>query len=42
MTVPCCGGLIRMVQTALVQAGKEVPIKAVVIDIDGKITKTMG
>ena len=41
MTVPCCGGLIRMVQTALVQAGKEVPIKAVVIDIDGKITKTI-
>lgn len=42
MTVPCCSGLIRMVQTALVQAGKEVPIKAVVIDIDGKIAKTTG
>lgn len=42
MTVPCCTGLIRMVQTALTQADKEVPIKSVVIDIDGKIVKTIG
>ncbi|MHA1638154.1 MAG: ATP-binding protein [Candidatus Thorarchaeota archaeon] len=41
MTVPCCSGLVRMVQAALVQAGKEVPIKVVVIEIDGKIVKTI-
>ena len=42
MTVPCCSGLIRMVQAALTQADKDVPIKSLVIDIDGKIVKTMG
>ncbi|MHA1577646.1 MAG: ATP-binding protein [Candidatus Thorarchaeota archaeon] len=41
MTVPCCSGLIRMVQTALANANKEVPTKVSIIDIDGKIVKTM-
>ncbi len=41
MTVPCCGGLLRMVQTALTNANKDVPTKSLVIDIDGKIARTI-
>ncbi|MDO4484505.1 MAG: 4Fe-4S binding protein [Clostridia bacterium] len=37
MTVPCCGGLVRYVQSALQNCGKAIPCKVVVIDADGSI-----
>jgi NAD-dependent dihydropyrimidine dehydrogenase PreA subunit len=37
MTVPCCNGLIRMVQMAVQASGVDIPIETVVIGIDGKI-----
>lgn len=37
MTVPCCGGLVRMVENALQMAGVDIPLKVVTISPDGKI-----
>jgi Fe-S-cluster-containing hydrogenase component 2 len=37
MTVPCCTGLERMVQNAVAQAGVDIPVKTVVVGIDGAI-----
>ena len=37
MEVPCCGGLMQIVQTATAQAGRKVPVKAVVIGIRGNV-----
>jgi len=37
MQVPCCGGLLRIVQTAAQQAKRRVPIKLIVIGIEGEI-----
>ncbi len=39
MQVPCCGGLLQMVQTAVQNANRKVPIKAVVVGIQGEILK---
>ena len=39
MTVPCCGGLERMVKAALENSGKNIPCRVVTIGIDGKIVK---
>ena len=39
MEVPCCGGLLRMAQTAVARATRKVPIKAVVVGVDGEIRK---
>jgi len=39
MEVPCCGGLLRMAQTAAQRATRKVPIKAVVVGVDGEIRK---
>lgn len=39
MEVPCCGGLLRMTQTAAERATRKVPIKAVVVGVDGEIRK---
>ncbi len=36
MEVPCCRGLGMMVQEAVNQSGKDVPVEIVVIGIDGK------
>ncbi|NLT36428.1 MAG: 4Fe-4S dicluster domain-containing protein [Gaiellales bacterium] len=35
MTVPCCGGMVRMAQQAVEQAGVDIPVKTVVIGLDG-------
>jgi hypothetical protein len=37
MTVPCCTGLERMVQNAVAQAGVDIPVKTVLVGIDGKV-----
>jgi NAD-dependent dihydropyrimidine dehydrogenase PreA subunit len=39
MEVPCCGGLMQMVRNALGRASRKVPLKAVLVSIDGKILK---
>jgi len=37
MQVPCCGGLLQMARAAAQQATRKVPIKAVVVGIQGEI-----
>ncbi len=39
MEVPCCGGLLQMVQQALAMAKRKVPVKLVVAGIKGEILK---
>lgn len=37
MEVPCCGGLLQMVKSALAQASRKVPIKQIIVGINGEI-----
>jgi len=37
MEVPCCGGLLRLVQLAAQRATRRVPIKLLVVGIDGEV-----
>lgn len=37
MEVPCCGGLLQMVRAALARASRKVPVKAVIVSVEGKI-----
>ena len=37
MEVPCCGGLLQLVEMALSRATRKVPVKAVVVSIKGEI-----
>lgn len=37
MEVPCCGGLFQMVQFALEDTGRKVPVREVVIGIRGEV-----
>jgi len=37
MEVPCFGGLTRMVQMALAQASRKVPVKIAMIGIKGEV-----
>ena len=37
MQVPCCGGLTAAVERALQASGKEIPCRAVVVGIDGRL-----
>lgn len=39
MEVPCCGGLLRLVQSAAARAARRVPVKLVVVGIDGEIRR---
>lgn len=36
MVVPCCGGILRLVKEALIASGKDIPLREVVIGIDGE------
>jgi hypothetical protein len=37
MEVPCCSGLLRLVEAAVSAAGKSIPINSVIISLDGAI-----
>jgi ferredoxin len=37
MTVPCCGGLLRLVEQAVALSGVHVPLRTVMIGLDGDI-----
>ncbi len=37
MQVPCCGGLLSLAQAAAAEASRKVPIKVVVVGIQGEI-----
>lgn len=39
MEVPCCFGLLRLVQRAAAQSNRRIPIKLVVVSVRGKIIK---
>lgn len=39
MEVPCCGGLLQMVKTALTKAARKVPVKMMITGISGGIIK---
>lgn len=40
MQVPCCGGLLRLVQTALEQSERKVPVSYHVVGIQGDILRS--
>ncbi len=37
MEVPCCGGLVQMAQTAAQHAGRKIPIKEIVVGVQGDV-----
>jgi hypothetical protein len=37
MEVPCCNGLLQIAQTALSRSKRRVPVKVIVISVDGKV-----
>jgi len=37
MEVPCCGGLLHMVKTALGNASRKVPVKSMIVGINGEV-----
>ncbi|HOF19188.1 MAG TPA: 4Fe-4S ferredoxin, partial [Phycisphaerae bacterium] len=37
MEVPCCGGLERIVRAALEKAGRDVPVKTLVVSVHGEL-----
>ncbi len=37
MTVPCCGGLLRIVNQAVSAARRKVPVKLIVVSVDGNV-----
>ena len=40
MEVPCCYGLVHIVQEALKKAGKDIPFETVMIGVKGEVVKT--
>ena len=39
MEVPCCGGLIQMAKTAIAQSSRKIPLKLIIVGIQGDILK---
>ena len=37
MEVPCCGGLVRLVQTAIDNTYREIPVEVKVVSVEGEI-----
>ena len=42
MEVPCCGGLLQMVKSALSQASRKVPVKMMIVGIAGDVLRRSG
>ncbi|MCL2607152.1 MAG: 4Fe-4S binding protein [Methanomassiliicoccaceae archaeon] len=42
MEVPCCGGIEKMVDTALMNCGKSIPRQIVTLSVDGRILSRKG
>ncbi len=40
MEVPCCFGLVRLVEQAVEASGKDIPVRSVIVGIDGTIHET--
>lgn len=36
MEVPCCFGMVELVQSALADSGKDVPVEAVMLSVKGE------
>jgi hypothetical protein len=39
MEVPCCSGLLQIAELALSQTSRQVPVKVIVVSVDGQIKK---
>ena len=39
MEVPCCGGLLQMAQLARSNAGRNIPVKKVIVSLQGEVTE---
>jgi NAD-dependent dihydropyrimidine dehydrogenase PreA subunit len=39
MTVPCCGGLLQVVKQAVSAAQRKIPVKLLVVSIEGEVVK---
>jgi Fe-S-cluster-containing hydrogenase component 2 len=39
MQVPCCGGLLQIVKTAVAAAQRKVPVKAMVVSVEGSVIR---
>jgi NAD-dependent dihydropyrimidine dehydrogenase PreA subunit len=39
MEVPCCGGLLQMVKTALANSTRKVPVKKIIVGINGNVLR---
>ncbi len=37
MEVPCCGGLVQMIKTAMSKASRKVPVKQIIISLSGQV-----
>jgi hypothetical protein len=37
MEVPCCGGLLQMAKQSLANASRKVPLKKIIVGINGEI-----
>ncbi|MGI6717773.1 MAG: hypothetical protein ACOX4D_01255 [Bacteroidales bacterium] len=37
MEVPCCGGLLKLVEMAVQKASRKVPVKRIIIGVQGNI-----
>jgi hypothetical protein len=37
MEVPCCSGLLQIAESALAQSSRKVPVKLIVVSVDGQI-----
>jgi hypothetical protein len=37
MQVPCCGGLLQVVKKAIAQANRKVPVKSIMVSLEGEV-----